>query len=202
MTQAQQNFVVEIPPKNTSSLPDFIWTGDRWMQSPDGIKGHEPQYVYPYIMHFWNFETSQSSKNHASNSILLTIEHTVGTGGSLTSTTMVLFRSKNMKVRSHSRSSNSTNSTLITAINWLLLASWEWKSHVWNSYLLSGAPLRNSPPTIDTVRKKPPMIMAMMAPFKANIKWMMCLKWVNILCVNSCFFSWLGVVLSFGPKWS
>merc|ERR1712129_443017 len=23
--------------------PTFIWTGDRWQQSPDGIKGHEGQ---------------------------------------------------------------------------------------------------------------------------------------------------------------
>jgi hypothetical protein len=22
----------------------YIWTGDRWMQAPDGIKGHEPQF--------------------------------------------------------------------------------------------------------------------------------------------------------------
>jgi hypothetical protein len=24
-----------------------IWTGDRWQQSPDGLKGHDPQYWMP-----------------------------------------------------------------------------------------------------------------------------------------------------------
>ena len=30
-------------PSPTGGESDFIWTGDRWMQAPDGIKGHEPQ---------------------------------------------------------------------------------------------------------------------------------------------------------------
>lgn len=33
-----------------SSVPGethFLWTGDRWMQSPDGLKGHEPQFWAP-----------------------------------------------------------------------------------------------------------------------------------------------------------
>lgn len=42
ITRAQQNFVVEVPSPTTKEI-DFVWTGDRWMQSPDGIKGHEPQ---------------------------------------------------------------------------------------------------------------------------------------------------------------
>lgn len=25
----------------------YLWTGDRWMQSPDGLKGHEPQFWAP-----------------------------------------------------------------------------------------------------------------------------------------------------------
>ena len=37
-TRAQQNFVFETP------RGEFVWTGDRWMQAADGIKGHEPQF--------------------------------------------------------------------------------------------------------------------------------------------------------------
>ena len=44
VSQAQQNFVIEIPSSSPNQPPDFIWTGDRWMQAPDGVKGHEPQY--------------------------------------------------------------------------------------------------------------------------------------------------------------
>jgi hypothetical protein len=44
VTQAQQNFVIEIPSRMPGGSSEFIWTGDRSMQSPDGIKGHEPQY--------------------------------------------------------------------------------------------------------------------------------------------------------------
>ena len=40
--QAQQNFVIQYPQPNGST--GFIWTGDRWMQAPDGVKGHEPQF--------------------------------------------------------------------------------------------------------------------------------------------------------------
>lgn len=42
VTRAQQNFVVEIK-SSSSNITDYVWTGDRWMQAPDGIKGHEPQ---------------------------------------------------------------------------------------------------------------------------------------------------------------
>eukprot|EP00928_Gymnodinium_smaydae_P072575 TRINITY_DN55915_c0_g1_i2.p1 TRINITY_DN55915_c0_g1~~TRINITY_DN55915_c0_g1_i2.p1 ORF type:complete len:444 (+),score=44.74 TRINITY_DN55915_c0_g1_i2:155-1333(+) len=34
--RAQQNFVISVG-------DEFIWTGDRWQQSPDGLKGHEGQ---------------------------------------------------------------------------------------------------------------------------------------------------------------
>ena len=37
-TRAQQNFVLRL------ASGEHIWTGDRWMQAPDGIKGHEPQF--------------------------------------------------------------------------------------------------------------------------------------------------------------
>lgn len=40
-SRAQQNFVVTV---ETGNGKDFIWTGDRWMQAADGIKGHEPQF--------------------------------------------------------------------------------------------------------------------------------------------------------------
>ena len=42
VTQAQQNFVLRIP--DTNDADQFVWTGDRWQQSPDGLKGHEGQY--------------------------------------------------------------------------------------------------------------------------------------------------------------
>ena len=41
-TRAQQNFVVQI--EIASGETEYVWTGDRWMQAPDGIKGHEPQF--------------------------------------------------------------------------------------------------------------------------------------------------------------
>jgi beta-xylosidase len=45
--RAQQNFVVQVDtPKGT----EYVWTGDRWQQAPDGIKGHEPQTWIP--LHF------------------------------------------------------------------------------------------------------------------------------------------------------
>lgn len=42
VTRAQQNFVVQV--ENGDGETEYIWTGDRWMQAPDGIKGHEPQF--------------------------------------------------------------------------------------------------------------------------------------------------------------
>ena len=44
-TRAQQNFVVEV--QTPSGEVEYLWTGDRWMQSPDGLKGHEPQFWVP-----------------------------------------------------------------------------------------------------------------------------------------------------------
>lgn len=41
VTRAQQNFVIEV--ETDSGESEFIWTGDRWMQAPDGQKSHEPQ---------------------------------------------------------------------------------------------------------------------------------------------------------------
>ena len=41
-THAQQNFVVRIP--DTNDADQILWTGDRWQQAPDGLKGHEGQY--------------------------------------------------------------------------------------------------------------------------------------------------------------
>ena len=41
-TRAQQNFVVQI--ETASGETEYVWTGDRWMQAPDGVKGHEPQF--------------------------------------------------------------------------------------------------------------------------------------------------------------
>eukprot|EP00040_Diaphanoeca_grandis_P042937 m.266442 g.266442 ORF g.266442 m.266442 type:complete len:436 (-) comp67484_c0_seq1:51-1358(-) len=41
-SRAQQNFVIPITTTNGETV--FVWTGDRWMQSPDGKKAHEPQF--------------------------------------------------------------------------------------------------------------------------------------------------------------
>lgn len=38
--RAQQNFVISL---GSGENEQFVWTGDRWQQSPDGLKGHEGQ---------------------------------------------------------------------------------------------------------------------------------------------------------------
>ena len=45
VTRSQQSAIVTVPDGNGGST--FLYYGDRWGQSPDGIKGHEPQYVFP-----------------------------------------------------------------------------------------------------------------------------------------------------------
>ena len=44
VTRSQQNVVVTV---GTPSGDLLVWTGDRWGQSPDGLKGHEPQFWVP-----------------------------------------------------------------------------------------------------------------------------------------------------------
>lgn len=46
-TRAQQNFVIEVPLKDGTIA--YVWTGDRWQQSPDSIKGHEGQFWTPLV---------------------------------------------------------------------------------------------------------------------------------------------------------
>jgi len=41
VTRSQQNFVITV---DTPKGKEYVWTGDRWQQSPDGLKGHDPQY--------------------------------------------------------------------------------------------------------------------------------------------------------------
>lgn len=41
-TRAQQNVVTRVKVKNGGY--EYMWNGDRWGQSPDGLKGHEPQF--------------------------------------------------------------------------------------------------------------------------------------------------------------
>ena len=43
-TRAQQNFVISVGVGNETT---FVWTGDRWQQAPDGLKGHEGQFWAP-----------------------------------------------------------------------------------------------------------------------------------------------------------
>ena len=45
--RAQQNFVIRVPPSGDGGEATFVWTGDRWQQAPDGIKGHEGQFWAP-----------------------------------------------------------------------------------------------------------------------------------------------------------
>ena len=60
VTRSQQSAIVTVPDGNGGAT--FLYIGDRWGQSPDGVKGHEPQYVFPIsfnedgsIPHFtWN----------------------------------------------------------------------------------------------------------------------------------------------------
>jgi len=45
VTRSQQSAIVTVPDGSGGST--FLYYGDRWGQSPDGLKGHEPQYVFP-----------------------------------------------------------------------------------------------------------------------------------------------------------
>ena len=45
VTHAQQNFVIRV--RGADGNETFVWTGDLWQQSPDGLKGHEGQYWSP-----------------------------------------------------------------------------------------------------------------------------------------------------------
>lgn len=45
VTQAQQNFVIEVPLADGSSA--FVWTGDKWQQSPDKMFDQQPQTWLP-----------------------------------------------------------------------------------------------------------------------------------------------------------
>lgn len=45
VTQAQQNFVVQVPLVDGSTA--YVWTGDRWQQSPDGEYDEQPQTWLP-----------------------------------------------------------------------------------------------------------------------------------------------------------
>lgn len=45
VTQAQQNYVITVPLANGSSA--YIWTGDKWQQSPNGMYDEQPQTWLP-----------------------------------------------------------------------------------------------------------------------------------------------------------
>jgi len=45
VTRSQQNFIVKVEVEG--GRIEYVWTGDRWQQAPDGIKGHEPQFWVP-----------------------------------------------------------------------------------------------------------------------------------------------------------
>jgi beta-xylosidase len=45
-TRSQQSGITIV---NTTAGQTFLWAGDRWQQSPDGIKGHDPQFWVPLV---------------------------------------------------------------------------------------------------------------------------------------------------------
>jgi len=45
VTRSQQAFIATVPDGNGGHT--YLYIGDMWGSSPDGIKGHEPQYVFP-----------------------------------------------------------------------------------------------------------------------------------------------------------
>jgi len=45
VTRSQQNFIVQV--EVAGGEVEYVWTGDRWQQAPDLIKGHEPQFWVP-----------------------------------------------------------------------------------------------------------------------------------------------------------
>ena len=45
VTRSQQDFMATLP--DGAGGFTYLYIGGRWGQSPDGLKGHEPQYVYP-----------------------------------------------------------------------------------------------------------------------------------------------------------
>jgi hypothetical protein len=45
VTRSQQDFLATVPDGRGGNT--YLYFGSRWGQSPDGLKGHEPQYVYP-----------------------------------------------------------------------------------------------------------------------------------------------------------
>jgi len=45
VTRSQQDFLATLP--DGMGGHTYLYLGSRWMQSPDGLKGHEPQYVFP-----------------------------------------------------------------------------------------------------------------------------------------------------------
>merc|ERR1719201_596837 len=55
VTKAQQNSIIEA--KLTNGSYAYLWTGDRWEQSPDGLKSHDPQTILP--LYFNNDGTIQ-----------------------------------------------------------------------------------------------------------------------------------------------
>jgi len=69
VTRSQQAFAATLPDGNGGFT--YLYIGDRWGQSPDGLKGHEPQYVFPLsfnadgsVAHFtWNDTVSFDINN-------------------------------------------------------------------------------------------------------------------------------------------
>ncbi|CAF4037472.1 unnamed protein product [Rotaria sp. Silwood2] len=45
IVRSQQNYIIKVT--NSTGYTTYLWTGDRWQQAPDGIKGHEPQFWTP-----------------------------------------------------------------------------------------------------------------------------------------------------------
>lgn len=49
VTRSQQNVVFTVETTDQGTV--YVWTGDRWQQAPDHIKGHEGQFWAPLVFH-------------------------------------------------------------------------------------------------------------------------------------------------------
>ena len=47
MTARPFSSLLQVPAKEEGGEATYVWTGDLWQQSPDGLKGHEGQFWAP-----------------------------------------------------------------------------------------------------------------------------------------------------------
>ena len=59
-TKAQQNAVIQV---ETSTGPAYLWNGDMWQSSADGVKAHDLQYTAP-LMWRWDAAAAMALPAH------------------------------------------------------------------------------------------------------------------------------------------